>query len=273
MSNSLLYIIGIICIVYILSVNFGIWAALGFLAVILLLFLWNRRVLFITQRASAVYMNEGDKETAEALYEKAYRTGKMSADCKISYSAFCLREKRFEKGKQLLNEVINSNKTSPADKVNARHNFSILVWREGNLDKAVEIMENVCQSGKKTGVYGTMGVLYLEKVKRDGTSEKILDFLLEAYDYDPCDKTIADNLGEFYIMTAEYEKAKEVYEKLLENPVTSPVPYYNYGRLLKIMGDKEGARENFEKALDCRFTSIMTVAEQQVQEELDSLKN
>ena len=256
---------------YLLATNVSIWAALGFLALVLALVAWSRRIKFTTQMASQAYFNEGDAEKAQALYEKAYQSGKMSAECKISYAAFCLREKHFEKGRQLLNEVVNSPQTSRFDKLSAAHNLAIIIWKEGKLDEAIERMETICSERKTTDIYGTMGVLYIDKAKRDGVTQEIIDFMLEAYDYDPCDKTIADNLGELYLVMGEDEKAKEVYEKLFEEPISSPVPYYNYGCLLNRLGDKQGACDNFEKALDCRFTSVTTITREQVQKELDSI--
>ena len=69
----------------------------------------------------------------------------------------------------------------------------------------------------------------------------------------------------------EYEKAKEVYEKLLVTEFVTPMPYYNFGLVLKALGENEIALENFEKALNCRFTSVLTVTKEMVQAEIDSL--
>ena len=172
----------------------------------------------------------------------------------IAYSAFCLRENLFEKGRRILTEIINSKKSSEENKLNAKHNLAVLVWKEGNLDEAIEILEEVHSKMFATNTYGTLGVLYLDRAKRDGDFEKELPFMLEAYDYNDSDKTIADNLGELYILMGDYEKAREVYSVLLKN-----------------LGDIEGARENLEKALDCRFTSVITITRKQVEEELENL--
>ena len=111
----------------------------------------------------------------------------------------------------------------------------------------------------------------MEKAKRDNTFSDILDFMVEAYDYNDSDKTIADNLGETYLNLGEYKNAKEVYEDLLVHTFVTPMPYYNYGLVLKALGENEKALENFEKALDCRFTSVLTVTREMVQAEIDSL--
>lgn len=271
MKNSFIYSILLIALLWFVSKMFGIWVAVGVSALLVIILCWNRRANILAQFAAQAYYIKGDTEKGEKLYQKAYKTGLMTADGKIAYSSFCLRENRFDKGRRLLNEVINSSRTSADDKINAKHNLAVLIWKEGNLEEAIEILEVVHKERTATNTYGTLGVLYLEKVKKSGNYSEVLDFMLEAYEYNDADKTIADNLGELYFLMGEYEKAKEVYSKLLEQDLVTPMPYYNYGLVLKNMGDTDGARENFEKALSCRFTSVLTVTREMVQEQLESL--
>ena len=249
----------------------GMVYLLGLLLLALIYVLWRKRATILTQIASQNYFIKGNAEKGKKFYEMAYRTGAMNPDCKIAYSSFCLRENNFEKGRSLLNEVIDSRTTTDEDKVNARHNLAVLIWKEGNLDEALEILKAVHKERPATNTFGTLGVLYLEKVKQTKNYGDVLDFMLEAYDYNDYDKTIADNLGELYLLMGEYEKAKDVYHKLLEQTLFTPMPYYNYGLVLRNLGDTEGARENFEKALNCRFTSVITVTREMVEKELDAL--
>lgn len=266
-KNALLFTAG----AYIIGKMFGMACLLGLLLLVLIYFLWKKRAVIITQIASQNYFIKGDAQKGKKFYEMAYKTGTMNPDCKIAYSSFCLRENNFEKGRSLLNEVIDSRRTTEEDKANARLNLSVLIWKEGKLDEALNILEAVHKERPTTTTFGTLGVLYLEKVKQTKNYTDVLDFMLEAYDYNDYDKTIADNLGELYLIMGEYEKAKEVYNKLLEQNLFTPMPYYNYGLVLKELGDIEGARESFEKALNCRFTSVITVTREMVEQELDAL--
>lgn len=271
MKNTLVCGALLLAALWIVNQMFGLLAAAGLLVVLVAVLLWKRRAILLTQLAAQTYYVKGNADKGEKLYRMAYKTGLMTADCKISYSSFCLRENRFEKGRRLLNEVINSSRTTSADKLNAKHNLAVLTWKEGNLDEAVSLLEIVHKQIPATNTYGTLGVLYLEKVKQDKNYSDVLDFMLEAYDYNDSDKTIADNLGELYLLMGEYEKAKEVYDKLLEQELFTPMPYYNYGLVLKNLGDTEGAKASFEKALNCRFTSVITVTKEMVQQQLESL--
>ncbi len=271
MKKPIFYIILLLLAFWLVNRAYGTLAGFGLVLVVAGVMLWKRRATIFTQLASQAYYVKGDAQKGERLFKKAYNTGLMTPQCKIAYSSFCLRENRFEKGRHLLNEIINSSRTSKEEKLDAKHNLSVLVWKEGNLDEAFEIIEQVHKEKPATNTYATMGVFTLEKAKRDESYQDALDFMLEAYDYNDSDRTIADNLGETYLHMREYEKAKEVYEKLLVTDMVTPMPYYNYGLVLKNMGDTEGARENFEKALRCRFTSVLTVTREMIKQELENL--
>ncbi|MBQ3022129.1 MAG: tetratricopeptide repeat protein [Clostridia bacterium] len=269
--KKILYAIALFLALYVVNNEFGFLAALGLVAVMIGVICYMKRATLMTRSANQHYFVKGNVEKAKSLYEKAYKTGDMTPACKIAYSSFCLRENLFDKGRRILTEVINSKRSTNENKMNAKHNLAVLVWKEGNLDEAIELLEEVHEKFTATNTYGTLGVLYLERAKRDRDFEKELPFMLEAYDYNDSDKTIADNLGELYLHMGEYEKASEVYSTLLKTALITPMPYYNYGLVLKNMGDIEGARENFEKALDCRFTSVITVTREMIEEELSKL--
>ena len=113
-------------------------------------------------------------------------------------------------------------------------------------------------------------MLLLERAKQ-GNPEDALAFMLEAYEYNEDDKTIADNLGELYYIMGEYEKAEKIYEKLLEKSFTTPMPYYNYGRVLKALGKNDQAKAQFSNALDRKFTMVMTVTREEIEKELESI--
>ncbi|MBQ2888935.1 MAG: tetratricopeptide repeat protein [Clostridia bacterium] len=269
--KNLLYVVAFFGAFWLIGQYFGALVAFAALLIVVAVLLWNRRALILTQLASQAYYIKGNVEKGEKLYQKAYKTGLMNAQAKISYSSFCLRENRFDKGRRLLNEVINSNRTTTEDKINAKHNLAVLTWKEGNLEEAIKIATIVHKQMPSTNTYGTLGVLLLENAKKEKNYTETLEFLLEAYEYNEDDKTIADNLGELYYITGQYVKAKEIYSKLLEKQLFTPMPYYNYALVLKNMGDTDGARENFEKALTCRFTSVLTVTKEMIRQELDNL--
>ncbi len=269
--NKLLKILLLFVAILFLNKNFGIWAGTAFLTLVVLFLIWNSRATIMAHFAAQAYFIRGDANKGAKLFEKAYKTGVMTSNSKIYYSSFCIREGRFEKAKHLLTEIINSRFSSDTDKIGGKHNMAVVMWREGNLDGAIDLMREVHTKATSTDTYGTYGVLLLEKAKETGDFEEIRSFMLEAYEYNEEDKTVADNIGEFYYNTGEFDKATEIYEKLLTKEHITPMPYYNYARVLKTLGNKEKAKEMFEKALTCRFTSVITVNREMIEEELKSL--
>ncbi|MBR1970343.1 MAG: tetratricopeptide repeat protein [Clostridia bacterium] len=256
---------------FVLNKYFGILAGAAFIVLVLLFLIWNNRATIMTRIATQAYFIRGEKEKSAKLFEKAYKTEMMTSNSKIYYSSFCLREGRLEKAKHLLTEVINSRYSNDADRISGKHNMAVVLWREGDLAGAIDLMREVHKKATSSGTYGTYGVLLLEKAKETKDFEEIREFMVEAYEYNEDDKTIADNLGEFYYNTGEYDKAKAVYEKLLIKEFVTPMPYYNYGKVLKELGNTEKAKEMFEKALTCRFTNVITVNREMVEDELKKL--
>lgn len=270
MKNILYFVVFILAFMFVKS-SFGLIAACLLTLVVIAALLYTRRALLYTQMANNAYFIKGNKKKAQRLYEKAYKTLDMTSQCKISYSSFCLRENMYERGKRLLNEVINSRRSTQEEKIGAKHNMAVLMWREGNLDGAIVLLEQLHKEAPATNTYGTLGVLYLEKAKKLQNPQEYLPFMKEAYEYNDGDKTICDNLGELYYIMGDYENAKEVYEKLVKLTFQTPMPYYNYARVLKALGDADGAREYFNKALDGRFTGVMTITPDDVKRELEAL--
>lgn len=269
--KSLLYTVLIFGAFWFVSKSFGIFATILLGLFLVAFIIWNRRASILTQMASQAYFVRGDEEKALKNYKAAYKTGIMTSNCKISFAAFCLYTDRLESCRNLLEQVANSMRSTETDVSNARHYLSIVEWKEGNLDKAIELMEKVHNDYPSTGTYGSLGVFYIEKSKRDDCFEDYLEFMLEAYDYNESDKTIVDNLGELYFHTKEYVKAEEVYKKLLVENQISPVPYYNYALVLKELGKKDEAKASLEKALTCSFRRSLVVSEDMVKKELENL--
>ena len=263
------YLLIILALVFI-NKSMGAFAASIAVVLLVAFILWNRRVIITTQRASNAYFIKHNVQKAAALYEKAYKSGEMPSDCKVNYSSFCIREGDIQKAKRLLTEVINSRFSTDADKINAKHNMAVVLWREGDLTEAINMIDEVHNNAKSTNTYGTYGVLLLERAKKEA-GEDILPFMLEAYEYNEDDKTIADNLGELYYIKGEHEKAVQIYERLVKKPLDTPVPFYNYARVLKSLDKKEEAAQMLKTALGKTFTKVIAITPQDVETELKSL--
>ncbi|MDO4563512.1 MAG: tetratricopeptide repeat protein [Clostridia bacterium] len=216
--------------------------------------------------------DNGDIDGAFEKFEKAYATGRLRPTFVIYYAYLILRHKSPERAYTMLTKLINKKKCDAQTLLRAKHNIALALWRTGRLDEAISLLEKVHTQGPTTITTGALGALYLERAKRDNDFDSALRFALEAYEYNDEDITIADNLGEIYFLLGETEKARALYEALfaLGSPKT-PTPYFNCARTLYAAGDKDGAREMAQTALNMQFTNLTTVEKNEIETFADAL--
>ena len=154
-------------------------------------------------------------------------------------------------------------------KVQVKQNYALLLWKEGNLPEAIKITEEIIKDYKNTVVYGNLGYFYI----LDGQKEKALEFNLEAYDFASDDAVICDNLAYSYYLNENYDKAEEIYAELQsrKNPPAFPEVYYNFGLVSLKKGDKEKAKELFEKALLQKFSNLSDLDKDTVEKTIAEL--
>jgi tetratricopeptide (TPR) repeat protein len=171
-----------------------------------------------------------------------------------------LKTGNIAKSEELLQKLLKDYPQSE-DLPLVKSNLSLVLWKKGELDAAIEILEDVMQNYKTSSTYGSLGYLLILK----GDLEKALQFNLEAFDFNNRDKIIRDNLGQNYYLLGNYEKAKEIYETLVEEAPAFPEPYFNYGLVLEKLGDTETALGMMKKALTFKFTYLSSISREEVE--------
>ncbi len=213
-----------------------------------------------------VKFTRGETERAIGLFKKAERLGKLSSKNKMTYGYILLREGQTKNAKEILTRA-SMEAVKPALKRQIKSILALSVWKDGDLETAIEMMEEVMGEFKISTGYQNLGLMYI--VKGDGN--KALEFNLGAYDYNPDDLVIADNLAESYALCGNYEKAKELYKSILDQNPEFPEPYYNYGQILVKEGDRDGGILLIKKALEKRFTFLSVKSREEVEHLLDLL--
>ena len=204
------------------------------------------------------YLNDNNK--AFSFFEKAYNTNRLKPEGKLYYAYICMREGNLDKAERVFNAVL-AFKRDPEIMAQARLNYALLLWKKGNLDEALEITEKVYETYKSSVMYGNYGYLLLMK----GDLQKALKINLEAYEYNDTNGVICDNLGQNYYLLGEYEKSREIFEKLMELKPQFPIPYYNYAKTLYALGDKAEAVEKLKFALECPFSAVAEISKDEVE--------
>jgi tetratricopeptide (TPR) repeat protein len=219
------------------------------------------------QSASRKYQS-GDIEAAEKLFEEALSMGLNDPRYILSYSILLLRKGDYQRSRELLVAHQNNPLLNAETKRQLHVNYSVCVYKLGDMDKAIRILES--QHGKEpTGlIYQTLGYLYIEA----GDKDKAIAYNLEALEYDDEDPIALDNLGQaYYRLTNDKKKAKEYFLKALEQKPGQIDTLYFLAQYDIASGDKAAAMEKLNKALEGRFSPLNHVTKEMLEKQLASL--
>jgi len=254
--------IAVIIILFFFNPLLGI---LGIIAYILYVLFMSRAGIF--KLIGSVRYSKSDTDNALKWLKKSYETNKANPHTAIPYAYLLLKAGRLNESEKVFSEIL-SKKLSSDDRNLAKSNYALLLWKKGNLDEAVNMLEEVCKEFKTTTVYGSLGYLLILK----GDLDRALEFNLEAYDYNDKNPIILDNLGQTYYLRGEQDKAVEIYEKLMPLSPSFPSAYYNYGLVLLKNGDYDKALENMEKALNFKFSPLSAIKKSEIEAKIEEIK-
>ncbi|MBE7011406.1 MAG: tetratricopeptide repeat protein [Ruminococcaceae bacterium] len=227
----------------------------------------KRGTILVGMAANA--LAKGDKAKAERLYRKAAKMEKMNFDATLNCGYFFIKNGYIEDARVILNKASMGGKLDKLKKQRLKSINSLIMWKDGQLDEAIEALEEIMGEGYKTSVvYETLGLYYI--IKKD--KEKALKLCLEAYEYNSDDDVIVDNLAEAYALCGETEKATELYEELIDRDPAFPEPYYGYGLLLMENGQYEEGIEYIGESLEKNFSFLSTLSRERVEEIYDTHK-
>lgn len=229
------------------------------LAVLVILIFWKRTQL-LALFAKLKYQN-GETEKVLRLFRIANNIGTLAPNDMMYYGYVLLRSGDISAARDVLTHAsINAKKENTKKQIKAM--LSLVAWKEGDLDSAIEMMEDIISDFKTTNAYQNLGLMYIIK----GDAEKALEFNLEAYKYNSDDLVIQDNLAESYALCGDIEKAKETYESLLEKKPHFPEAYYGYGLILVSEGQKERGVEFIRESLSKRFSFLSIKTKEEVED-------
>jgi tetratricopeptide (TPR) repeat protein len=215
------------------------------------------------------YINhsKGNLDKAEKLYNKAMDKDSLKANHQMSYGVLLLKKGDFERAKKVFEGLLIFSSDKPMIKNSAKINQSIVYWKLGDLDTALEMIQEVHNKLKNTRTYALLGYLLIEA----GDLDKALAFNLEAYDYDDTDAELIDNLAQTYYRLGDKENALKYFKLAEEENPDQISTLYHLGCLYQEKGDLEGAREMFNRALERDISAISSISRSQIEERLASL--
>ena len=227
--------------------------------IILVLFLIMKRTTFMCLWAKIKY-NKGDIDGAESIYERVSKKHTPSADNQLMYGYILLRKGKIERARKVLT-IESMSKGKPLVKARIKAMLALVTWKEGDIDTAIEMLEEVIAEFKNTAIYQDLGLLYILK----GDKEKALNFNKEAYEFNSDDHVIMDNLAEAYALCEENEKSREIYEQLIEKEPRFAEAYWGYGELLIKLGEKEKGLEFIRQSLNKRISYLSILQREDIE--------
>lgn len=265
-KNLLVSIILVVLVIFAININKLIGTAL-ILLILLYLIYTNLSLIFLVI-ANKKYTN---KKIDEAMpwYDRAYNFKYCKPYIKIIYTYILLRQGDVEKSEKILRAVMKQ-KLSQKDKINASLNLSLVLWKKDNLDEAIKLLQDLYDAGIKTTlIYQNLGYYLIVK----GNYEEALKFNLEASEYSSTDLSLLDNLAISYYYLKDYDKAMEIYNKLIPNNPSFVTSYYYYAKTLIAQEKYEEALEALKRALNCRFSFISSIPKTVVETEIENTEH
>lgn len=252
--NRIIRISSIIIIAFIIFTAFtkhvllGIFAILTYLAYLI----YSKRNNIFAALANSAH-HKGNIELSLRWLEKAYKVEPKHHQIVITYGYYLLKYGHIDLAEKVLEQLITS-KTTQSQRSSINMNLALVRWKQNRLEEAVSMLEEINERMKTSILYGSLGYLYIEQ----GNLNRALTYNLEAYDYNDSNTVILDNLGLTYIQLNEWNKAEELYNKLIPLNPKFPEAYYHQGLVQFNKGELTLAYDCYVEALRQPFTYMST---------------
>ncbi len=201
-------------------------------------------------------------------FRKACNHKRIAPFTKVRYAFTELKLGDLSEARKMLMQL-GVDKSVPENiKYEAKAVFALVLYKEGNLSEAKDVMNEVYENYKTTNVYCTLGYLY--NILND--PKEAVRFSEEAMEYNNEHPVLLDNYGQALYLDGQYDKALELYEKLMEKKPAFPEAYHNYALVLLKKGDRDTAADLLEKAAKCSFNNLSTVSKEEIERLLEELE-
>lgn len=238
---------------------------------------------FKGQQALTLQSKKRDKE-AMALYAEAMKAGMDKPRLLLAYSVLLIRAGEYEQAKELLVKTQKAPGITPDQKSQLFMNYAVCVFKLGDIDKGINLLEKQHIHQPCGMIYQTLGYLYVEKYQLSGKPEepgedwdagvkKAEAFLKESIDYDEADSICLDNMGQFcYRVLGDKAQAKTWFDKAHEEKENQIDTLWFLSRYDVEAGNTAAAIEKLELCAEGRFSPLNYITKPQVEAELARLK-
>ena len=252
---------------------------------------------------------KGQKDEARKLYEEAFAEGLDEPRSVLAYALILLREGEYQKAKEHLVKYQKAPGMTQDQRITLYVDYAACCFRLGDIDKGISILEQQFRKTETGLLYQTLGYLYVEKYdaarrpdfdqpeapaeapdeagENGDAAEKPLSpreaweageakaeqFIRNSLEYDDEDAICLDNMGQFlYRVKGDREGAKQWFEKAIAVKDSQIDTLYFLSRYDEEAGDREAALEKLEKAAGGRFSPLNYCGRETILKEIERLK-
>lgn len=203
-------------------------------------------------------------DKAIQMYKEAYDAGCREGNIVMAYATLLMRFGQYERARELFLEC-EKLRMDDRSKKQLRQNYSVCMWRMGNLDRAIEILKDMERHGKSEFIYTVLGYYLIEKALQTGDFEEALRYNTEALEYDEDDPGTLDNLGQLYYHMGDPDKAYEYFAHAFREKPTQVPTLYFIAKINHERGNDEKARQFIDKCLGGNFSALCSISREQAQ--------
>ena len=268
---------------------------------------------------------KGQKEEALKLYEEAFAEGLNEPRYVLAYAMIIIRNGEYQKAKDFLVKHQKAPGMTQDQRITLFVDYAACCFRLGNIDKGISTLEQQFQKTETGLLYQTLGYLYVEKYdaankpvfdepaeepepaeeapakadeeagaeaaeeaeQAEGSEEKALSpreawdegvekaeaFIQKSLEYDDEDAICLDNMGQFlYRVKGDKEAAKEWFDKAIAIKDKQIDTLYFLSRYDEEAGNRAAALEKLEKAAEGRFSPLNYCGRETILKEIERLK-
>ena len=258
-------LLNVICIGFITFFAFktNLYLGLALLLAMVIYGIYRYIPTYYAVRAQQAF-SDGDFQESKNWYKKSMDTKRAKLQIRLNYVYVLMRTGDFEEGERLLDEVIRVRYLKKEEyRKMAKQQRCMIYYKTGRIDEAIEEAEEMFEDGyKNTTMYAMLGFF---KLLTNKNINEVTKFCEEAYDYNDEDRDIRDNLSICYYRQGNYEKAKEISDKIIEDAPQFVEAHYHGAQIAEAMGDYKRANELLENIKNCRRSAMTTISEDDIE--------
>ncbi len=232
----------------------------GIIALILVggFIFWKRSIFFyILGNRHLVKKDTAEWHKAWPLYQKALHSGLIPA-YRITIASMYIQRNDASIGKAIIEEYLAKKKKHEDIALTniAKTMVSMVYWMEGDLDKAVQTVKEVYDSGyRDKNLFINYGTYALEQ----GDIETARTLVAEGSQYEKESPGIHDNHGWLCLLEGRWSEANELYDILISRGPAFPEPYLHAAQVRVHYGKVGEAIELLDKALLARYSNTTSI--------------